>query len=103
MTLWLRTSTLEKEMFKKIGMLSILLFLFLYPRTSISNEFTQLQMFNPYGISLKMNIKCDHTKNGYKFYKTVIIKRHDSVTIKVPNNLKKCEVWPVDIKMFGDF
>lgn len=67
--------------------------------------YTELKVFNPYSsISIKLLVKCDHNykTNRYTFYKTVIIKRSSSIVIRAPSNLRKCEIWPMDMKMFGD-
>ena len=62
-----------------------------------NQRYTELKIFNPYSsISLKIMVKCDHNHKTkkYNFYKIVII--------KAPVGLKKCEIWPIDMKMFGD-
>lgn len=70
-----------------------------------NTQYTELKVFNPYSsISIKLLVKCDHDykTNRYKFYKTVVVRRSSSVIIRAPQNLKKCEIWPMDMKMFGD-
>jgi len=82
--------------------LGLIVFCFL---PHVSPKYTELKVFNPYSsVSIKLLIKCDHdyrTKK-YRFYKTIIIKRRSGITIRAPMGLKKCEIWPIDMKLFGD-
>lgn len=89
--------------------IALLLFTILWAlfisQANASPNYTELMVFNPYSsISLKIMVKCDHNHktNKYDFYKVVVIKRSSNIVIKAPVGLKKCEIWPIDIKMFGD-
>ena len=61
---------------------------------------TELKIYNPYSVSVKMLVKCDYYKNKYKFLKTYKLKKKSNITIKIPLNMKKCEVWPTDVGFF---
>lgn len=67
--------------------------------------YTELKIFNPYSsLSIKLLVKCDHNykTKRYTFYKTIVIKRSSNIVIRAPHGLRKCEIWPMDVKMFGD-
>jgi hypothetical protein len=85
--------------------LGIILWTCIGAQAQITPKYTELRVFNPYPhVSIKVMIKCDHNykTNKYDFYQVVVMKRSSSITIKAPVTLKKCEIWPVDMKMFGD-
>jgi hypothetical protein len=68
-------------------------------------HYTELKIFNPYSsVSVELLVKCDHNwKSGkYNYYKKIVVNRNSNVAIKTPNNLKKCEIWPINMKLFGD-
>ena len=76
-----------------------------YAHAQSAQKYTELMVFNPYpSVSVKVMIKCDHNykTKQYDFYQVVVMKRSSFVTIKAPVGLKKCEIWPIDMKMFGD-
>lgn len=74
-------------------------------RAQTTQQYTELHVFNPYSsVSVKIEVKCDHNykTKKYDFYKVFIIKRSSNIVIQAPVGLKKCEIWPIDMKMFGD-
>lgn len=70
-----------------------------------STSYTKLSIHNPFSISVKLIVKCDHNykTRKYKFYKTIIMNRNSRIYMNFPSDLKRCEIWPVDTKIFGDF
>ena len=67
--------------------------------------YTKLEINNPYSsVSLKLEVKCDHDYklNKYRFHKIFVIRRGGDMTLYTPSNLKKCEIWPLGFKMFGN-
>lgn len=64
---------------------------------------TKLEVYNPYTVELKLEVKCDHDykTNKYKYYKIVTIRRQSNITLYTPQNLNRCEIWPLDYKVFG--
>lgn len=83
----------------------IILWSYIIAQAQTTQKYTELRVFNPYpSISIKVMVKCDHNykTKKYRFYKTVVMKRSSSAIIKAPVGLKKCEIWPIEMKMFGD-
>lgn len=71
-------------------------FVFASPKT------TEIMVFNPYRITVMSEIKCDHDyKTGkYRFYKIIELKKKSNMLVIVPNSMKKCELWPLRIKIW---
>lgn len=66
-------------------------------------EQVELKIRNTFPISVLMEVKCDivpGTYNQYKFYKRITIPKNSFFVLKVPNNLKFCECWTIDYKLF---
>ena len=69
-------------------------------------DYTEVKVFNPYSsISLKFLVRCDYNPKTkkYKFHKIKILNSDSNTSIIVPNGLKKCEIWPIERKIFGKF
>lgn len=61
-----------------------------------TNSSINLQINNPTVIPVKVQVKCDwnwRTKS-YVYNKTFVFNTGERKTIKVPRNVKNCEVWP---------
>jgi hypothetical protein len=57
---------------------------------------TKIGVYNSYSLSLRLEVKCDHdwkTKR-FLFHKFVVVKGKKKTTIIIPNNMRKCQVWP---------
>jgi len=72
---------------------------------NISAKNTELEIHNPYSsVSIRLLVKCDYNNKtgGYKFFKNIVVNRNSNTSIRAPAGLKKCEIWPIGIKLFGD-
>ena len=71
-------------------------FCFAAPKT------TEIMVFNPFGITVLSEIKCDHDykTNKYKFYRLIELKKRSNILVIVPNAMKRCELWPLKVKIW---
>jgi hypothetical protein len=55
-----------------------------------------IQAANPYRFDVKLLIKCDWEwqKGKYRFYQLVVMPGRRQTLIRVPNDMRFCEVWP---------
>lgn len=82
----------------------IILTLLLFATVTAANKHhdVTISIYNPYRIMLKIETKCDwnwKTKK-YSFYKIYNIPKKGFKRIIVPNELKECEIWALDFKIF---
>lgn len=56
----------------------------------------KITTYNPYRIRANLEIKCDHDwrTNRFVFHKFIDIPGKQNTVIRVPNNMKDCQVWP---------
>lgn len=56
----------------------------------------ELQVSNPYRLQMNLEVKCDWDRDmeQYMLHKKIEIPAKKITIIRLPNNLKKCEVWP---------
>jgi len=55
-----------------------------------------LEVNNPYSMEVRLEVKCDHdwTLNRFRFHRFISVGANQGTTIAVPNNLKRCQIWP---------
>lgn len=55
-----------------------------------------IQTANPYSFAVRLEVKCDWDwRSGrYAFHQWLVVPGKKQTLIKVPNNLKFCEIWP---------
>lgn len=55
-----------------------------------------IQTANPYSFDVRLEVKCDWEWQArrYKFHQFIVVPGKQQTLIKVPNNLKFCEIWP---------
>jgi hypothetical protein len=55
-----------------------------------------IQTANPYRFDVRLEVKCDWEwqKGAYRFHQFIVVPAKRQTLIKVPNNLKLCEIWP---------
>ena len=60
------------------------------------NNVVKITIYNPYSISARMEIKCNHNwkTNKFTYHQFIFIRGKKNMTISVPNNLTECQVWP---------
>jgi len=64
------------------------------------NKQVKLTIYNPFFIGVELEVKCDwDTKynNNYKYYNIVTVPKRKNIELNVPNNMKRCEVWPLHL------
>jgi hypothetical protein len=61
---------------------------------TIQKQEVVLSVSNPYSFNVDMEIKCDWTGKNYRMYKRMLFKKKQITYLKVPSNLKRCELWP---------
>lgn len=63
---------------------------------SNSNKITELIVYNPYRLSVQLEVKCDYQNKTKKFryHKFVEVPGRKNTIIKTPANLKQCQIWP---------
>jgi len=78
-------------------------FLFLCFLSDAANDkTTELEVNNVYKVRLVLEVKCDYqweTKK-YKYYQIITIPKKGRMTLLVPSSLRRCEIWPLDFKIF---
>jgi hypothetical protein len=59
-------------------------------------EVVTIQTANPYRFSVRLEVKCDWDwqKGRYRFHQFIVVPGKQQTQIKVPNNLRFCEIWP---------
>ena len=63
--------------------------------------FTKISVYNPYKISLNIEIKCKPIiKNKYSYYNKFKIKKRNNLLIEVPKSVTNCEIWPSNVEVF---
>ena len=89
-----------------IILLSLIVFL-IFDVTYANNltQYTKFNIHNPFSISVKLIVKCDfnYKTKKYNFYKIIIMNKKSKIYMNFPYGFKKCEIWPVNVKIFGDF
>ena len=70
-------------------------FLFILSAYSADNKVTEIEVMNPYFLSIFTEIKCDWSGElkRYMYHDWITIKSKRKTTISVPHGLKKCELW----------
>ncbi len=92
--------------------IAIIIFLFLagqvcstYIFAQSENKVTVLDIRNPFSIELLLEVKCDVIPgtSKYRYYNKFVVPGKRKFVLRVPSNLRYCECWPLDFKMFGKF
>lgn len=76
---------------------------FCKPLFAANEHQVELRVQNTFPISVTLEVKCDiisGTYNQYKLYKRIVVPKKSFFVLKVPNNLKHCECWTLDYKLF---
>lgn len=70
-----------------------------YTAKAEEQKYTKIQVFSPYSIGMRLETKCDWIpeKKKYKYFKRFSVPGKSQMTIEVPQGLKSCEIWPLDI------
>lgn len=55
-----------------------------------------IEVNNPYRLQVELEVKCDWDRDleDFKYHKFLSIPGKRSIVIKVPSNLRKCQIWP---------
>lgn len=55
-----------------------------------------IQTANPYSFAVRLEVKCDWEwqKGRYRFHQFIVVPGKRQTLIRVPSNLKFCEIWP---------
>jgi len=64
---------------------------------------TELLIYNPWpNVSVIVEAKCDFSQKTkrWAFYQRITVPKKGSVRLVVPSNLKSCQIWPLDFKLF---
>jgi hypothetical protein len=58
-----------------------------------------LTVNNSFSIGTEIEVKCDWMwqEKQYKYYNVFTVKGHSNEKIKVPSNMKQCEVWVLKV------
>lgn len=61
-----------------------------------SQRAIELTMWNPYGFSVRAEVKCDHDYriNAFRFHKWILVRAKQNTVLEVPSDVRRCEVWP---------
>lgn len=62
-----------------------------------------LNIQNTFPISVVLEAKCDivpGTFNKYRFYRRITVPKNGKFSLRVPSNLKSCEIWTIDYELF---
>lgn len=61
-----------------------------------------LDIRNPFKVTIYIEVKCDNIVGTlkYRYYKKIRIPKKGGYKIIVPNNLRYCEIWALDYKIF---
>jgi hypothetical protein len=82
--------------FTSLFLLWMMTGLFLSFALAQQNKTVELTVYNSYGLSVQLEIKCDwnNKKGGFDYHQFVVIPGKKNSIIKVPSYLKKCQIWP---------
>lgn len=79
----------------KVTNFFIILFLFLFILGySSENKYVEIEVHNTFGLDAKAEIKCDWDGKKYAYYNLIKLPARKDYRLRVPSNLKKCELWP---------
>jgi len=55
-----------------------------------------ITIYNPYSLTVNIEVKCDYDRLGKKFLfqRHIIIKGKGATRISVPKHHKRCQIWP---------
>lgn len=84
---------------KKILIIVILLTLLSF---GFSSNHTTIKIKNPFSISVKMLIKCDYDGKRYRINRVLKLNKKKGLILKIPQ-VRNCEIYPIDYKVFGEF
>lgn len=94
-------------MFKIIGFIVCFMFGMLCGNVFLKNveandKLTTLEIYNPFNVSIFLETKCDNIAGTlkYRYYNKIKVPKKGSYKLIVPNNLRYCEIWGLDFKLF---
>jgi hypothetical protein len=67
------------------------------------NKTTAIVINNTFGIGVELETKCDFDNKigNYTYYKRIIIPKRTRKVLRVPVGLKMCEIWVLNVFIFG--
>lgn len=73
----------------------VAVFLFSQAKASQENPVI-LRIDNPYALGTRILIECnwDNSLHKYMYREYIMVKKNSNQTIKVPKNLRECNIWP---------
>ena len=81
---------MEKSLYMKTNSLNLFLVISILFASIIT------VVFNPYNVKIRLRIKCNYNQKLKKFEydKTILINEKNKGKFILPNNIKRCQVWP---------
>ncbi len=63
---------------------------------------TVLDIRNPFAATIYLEVKCDNIAGTikYRYYNRIVVPKKSYYKLVVPSNLRYCEVWGLDFKLF---
>ena len=63
---------------------------------------TSITINNSHAIEVTLEVKCDYQweTKSYKYYKQIVVPKLRHYTIAVPNNIRSCEIWTLNVDIF---
>ena len=90
---------------KKYMLFTIMFLMFFfsgyYLNATSNQNYVRITTFNPYSMTVKLEIKCDWDADveEFKYHKFITIEGKKSTDIIVPNTFKNCQIWS-KVKIF---
>jgi hypothetical protein len=55
-----------------------------------------VKVYNPYRVKIQLQVKCDYDNKikRFKYNKTKTITKRGNTKFILPDNIKRCQVWP---------
>jgi hypothetical protein len=65
-------------------------------RSSSQVPITEVTAYNPYSFGISIEVKCDwnNQTRSFNFLKYYLLPGKESITLRIPKTMSKCEVWP---------
>lgn len=56
----------------------------------------KIEVNNPYSLTIQLEVKCDYSSktDRFQYHTFIVVPGKKQTILKVPNHLKKCQIWP---------